>query len=179
MKLRYHLYNILHYLGFTERYCDERLYKVFDKFNKKYFDGELPPIPIYVDNSIYSWGRFSFNYKIYNKRKQPLYILINYQELANDPKEFINVMVHEMVHYYECLHIIPSDEQWKAAVEYRESHKIHDEHDYNKVVDAIHNILDPREKEFYHSTFFKEIGHKLNQKFPELKLRISFGYDVL
>lgn len=52
MKLEYILHNIAYFLGLTKTYHKQALYRLFDVFNKRYFDGKLPKIKILVKNDL-------------------------------------------------------------------------------------------------------------------------------
>ena len=99
------------------------------------------------------------------------------KELQNE-NVFRKVLIHEMVHYWDCLKNPPSAEEWKKAVVIKE--KMGDfvvEHADNELIrtiywSAINNVLGLH-TDNNHSPEFKEKCHELNEKFTELHLNES------
>lgn len=176
MKLRYFLMNLLHRFHLSKRYVDPYLFKKFDEYNEKYFEGCLPDIPIYVDNSLGCiWGRFESNTNLITRTITPLHILLNMKELKNE-EDFLNVFVHEMVHYIECLNKQPTKEQWDKACAILDNNSHLDFS--NKLILAgywkvINDIINPY-RDDKHSPYFEEFCHMLNELNPELSLRINW-----
>lgn len=72
----------------------------YEKFNKMYFNNELPNISFKVFRAKHSWGYAAFNY-VYNGRKlisiKPAYISIsNYYDSPEEVKQ--TTLLHEMIH---------------------------------------------------------------------------------
>lgn len=170
MNLRAHIENIKYSLGLSERYCTQELYNKFNEYNKKYFNNELPSLPIYVDNTISPVnGKFISDINIENKMIVPKSILINKSNLINE-QDLLDTFIHEMVHYFECIKYQPTKELWNKALEIYNDHQ---DHVCGWQMDKIIDILMPFNGR-KHSPKFKEICHTLNFKYPELNLRTCF-----
>lgn len=84
--------------------------KRFNEYNEKYFNGELPEIPLKIDNTLGNvWGRFESITDILNHSWSPKQILLNIQNLQEE-QVLRNVFVHEMVHYWDCITNQPTKE---------------------------------------------------------------------
>lgn len=72
------------------------LNKLFDIYNKKYFNGELEKIEVFWNNRIYrTIGRY-ISYKD-NKKQGRMEISRKYIDYY--PEEIKNILVHEMIHH--------------------------------------------------------------------------------
>lgn len=77
--------------------------RMFSECNKKYFDRKLPTPEFGLINKINIIARFEYRKnKGKNKIKKPLeYKKIFFSDCYDfDEKDFIEIMVHEMIHYY-------------------------------------------------------------------------------
>lgn len=159
----------------------EYITRKFNEYNKRYFNGELPKIKMVVNNKLGQiWGQFNYYTQIEEKTITPLQIQLNIKELQNE-YVFRNVLIHEMVHYWDCLKNPPSDVEWSKANEIKE--KVGDfvlAHADNELIrlgywTAI-NVALGLHIDNDHSPEFKEKCHELNEKFTELHLSESvFG----
>ena len=178
MKLEYYLHNIAYFLGLEKTYHLSMLYKLFDEYNKKYFEGKLPHLPILVDNNLGDvWGRCTTNINIGNAQYIPLYISINMKEIGNNKTVLRNVMVHEMVHYWEYYFAVTPSENFVNAyriwlTEIRDVDFSKRPDDLKKLWDKISLTLGHGVNDI-HSDQFKNKCHELNEKFPELWLSLS------
>ena len=76
---------------------------VFSECNKKYFNGSLPTPKFNTINKTSILARFEYRKnKGKDKNKKPLeYKMLMFSDCFDfDEKDFIEIMVHEMVHYY-------------------------------------------------------------------------------
>ena len=76
---------------------------VFSECNKKYFNHELPTPSFDIINKLNILARFEYRKnKGKDKTKKPLsYKKILFSNCYDfDEKDFINILVHEMIHYY-------------------------------------------------------------------------------
>ena len=153
----------------------------FDEYNKRYFNGELPKIEMEVNNELGKiWGRFVYYTQLEEKMITPIKIQLNMKELR-DEQVFRNVLIHEMVHYWDCIKNPPSVEEWEKANEIRETqgHFVAAHADNEQIRLAYWctiNIVLGLHTDNDHSPEFKEKCHELNEKFTELNLSESvFG----
>jgi len=184
MKLEYILHNIAYFLGIEKTYHLPMLYKLFDEYNKKYFDGKLPHLPIMVNNNLGDvWGRCTTNISIGNAQYTPLYISINMKEIGNNKTTLRNVMVHEMVHYWEYYFAETPSENFVNAyriwlTELRGIDFSKNMVEYERIWDRIRDVLGHGHDEV-HSDMFRQKCHELNEKFSELDLRVAFDKPKL
>lgn len=75
------------------------LQKNFDKYNNLIFDGELPKIEIKVGRMTRRFGYYYRQTNRYTGRVIKEYIAISSFFVVSE-KEYINTLVHEMLHYY-------------------------------------------------------------------------------
>ena len=161
-----------HFSNKTERvYIQNR----FNEYNEKYFNGELPELPLKIDNTLGNvWGRFESITDILNHSWTPKQILLNMQNLQEE-QVLRNVFVHEMVHYWDCITNQPTDDQWEEVNKMqRRFYPIILANAGNKYLrigfwQSVYQILDLHFEDD-HSPKFKEKCHELNEKFPELHL---------
>ena len=150
----------------------------FDEYNKRYFNGELPKIEMEVNNELGKiWGRFVYYTQLEEKMITPIKIQLNMKELR-DEQVFRNVLIHEMVHYWDCIKNPPSVEEWEKANEIRETqgHFVAAHADNEQIRLAYWctiNIVLGLHTDNDHSPEFKEKCHELNEKFTELYLNES------
>lgn len=157
------------------------IYKKFDEYNEKYFNGELPALKMVVNNDLGQiWGQFNYITQLDEKSITPIQIQLNMKELKNEYL-FRNVLIHEMVHYWDCLKNPPSVEEWKKADTIKENWGdfvvAHADNELIRTIywSAINNVIGLH-TENDHSPEFKEKCHELNEKFTELHLNESaFG----
>ena len=147
----------------------------FNEYNERYFNGELPKIKMVVNNDLGQiWGQFNYCTNLEEETISPIQIQLNMKELQNE-YVFRNVLIHEMVHYWDCLKNPPSVVEWANANAIRE--KMGDfvvEHADNELIrsvywSAINNVIGLH-TDNDHSPKFKEKCHELNEKFTELHL---------
>ena len=147
----------------------------FDEYNERYFNGELPKIEMEVNNELGKiWGRFVYYTQLEEKMITPLKIQLNMKELR-DEQVFRNVLIHEMVHYWDCINNPPSVEEWEKANEIRETqeHFVAAHADNEQIRLAYWNTINivlGLHTDNDHSPKFKEKCHELNEKFTELNL---------
>lgn len=157
------------------------IYKKFDEYNEKYFNCELPALKMVVNNDLGQiWGQFNYITQLDEKSITPIQIQLNMKELKNE-NLFRNVLIHEMVHYWDCLKNPPSVEEWKKADTIKENWGdfvvAHADNELIRTIywSAINNVIGLH-TENDHSPEFKEKCHELNEKFTELHLNESvFG----
>ena len=92
-----------------------------------------------------------------------------------DEQVFRNVLIHEMVHYWDCINNPPSVEEWEKANEIRETqeHFVAAHADNEQIRLAYWNTINivlGLHTDNDHSPEFKEKCHELNEKFTELHL---------
>lgn len=86
----------------------EYITRKFNEYNKRYFNGELPEIKMVINNDLGQiWGQFNSGTHIVEKTITPIQIQLNMKELKNE-YVFRKVLIHEMVHYWDCLKNPPS-----------------------------------------------------------------------
>jgi hypothetical protein len=158
----------------------EYVQRKFDEYNKLYFNGELPSIPLKIDNTLGDvWGRFESLTDIRENTWTPVQILLNMQNLREETV-LRNVFVHEMVHYWDCVNNQPTKEQWEEANKIKNRfYPVLLENAGNKFIwigfwQTIHSVLDLHFEDD-HSPKFKEKCHELNEKFLELHLSEQIG----
>ena len=163
--------NIKHLLKLSDLYYSGELVTLFKQYNKKYFNGVLPVIPIYVDNAMYAWGKFMAQPYLEERIMKPSHILINLHKVNNE-EDLLNTLVHEMVHYYETLfHSYITDDIWRQANNYYEDYLMAvelDDSNPERFLDRITKILF-----IPHTDYFKEVCHELNTKHKELCLKVT------
>ena len=151
------------------------VYKKFNEFNEKYFNGELPEIEMSIENDLGDvWGQFSSYTDLEKQKIFPVKIRLNMKELQNE-YVFRNVLIHEMVHYWDCIQNQPAEEKWIEAnkIRTRWGGYVLENAD-NKFIQlgywiTINQILGLHTGND-HSPEFKEKCHELNEKFTELHL---------
>lgn len=186
MKLEYILHNIAFFLGFTKTYHTQALYRLFDVCNERYFDGKLPKIKILVKNDMGNiFGQMCAMISIGDANFTPQHIYINLKGITDARNEYslLNVMVHEMVHYWEyCFGGTPS-ENWVDAyriwlTELRGIDFSKNQVEYERIWDKIRDALGHGRGDI-HSVQFMLKCHELNERFPELDLRVAFDKPKL
>lgn len=147
----------------------------FNEYNEKYFNGELPALKMVVNNDLGQiWGQFNYLTQLDEKTITPIQIQLNMKELKNEYL-FRNVLIHEMVHYWDCIKNPPSVEEWEKADVIKEKWgNFVVEHADNELIRlgywaAINNAIGLH-TDNDHSPEFKEKCHELNEKFTELHL---------
>lgn len=184
MKLSYILHNIAFFLGFTKTYHKQALYRLFDVCNQRYFEGKLPKIKILVNNNLGNiWGQMCSLINITEANYTPTHIYINLQGIGGNEYVMLNVMVHEMVHYWEyCFGGTPSENFVKAyriwLTELRGIDFSKRQAEYERIWDKIRVVLGHGHGDV-HSEQFMQKCHELNEKFPELDLRVAFNMPKL
>lgn len=81
----------------------QHLEKLFNQFNDKFFNGELPAIPIEIKRTRGRIGTFEYSWRRVGKTKiySPIRIIIS--NYFNYPLHDIEeTLIHEMIHYYIC-----------------------------------------------------------------------------
>jgi hypothetical protein len=151
------------------------VYKKFNEYNEKYFNGELPEIEMTIENDLGEiWGQFSSYTDLEKQIIFPVKIRLNMKELQNE-YVFRNVLIHEMVHYWDCIINQPTEQKWGEAnkIRYKWGSYVREHADNNLIRlgywTAINQILGLH-TENDHSPEFKEKCHELNEKFTELHL---------
>lgn len=92
----------------------EFLEKAFNKFNEKYFDNKLNPIPLKIMDMEEN-GKFTYIIHYYDKKFEPIEIKIN-PRCKQSFSLFRNVLVHEMLHYYVSTYYLPDEDTWAKAL---------------------------------------------------------------
>lgn len=153
----------------------EYITRKFNEYNERYFNGELPKIPLTIDNTLGNvWGRFESVTDILNHSWRPKQILLNMQNLQ-DEQVLRNVFVHEMTHYWDCITNQPTNEQWEEVNKMQKRfYSIILANAGNKYLrigfwQSVNQILGLHFEDD-HSPKFKEKCHELNEKFTELHL---------
>jgi len=73
----------------------------FERFNKEYFGGELPLPKFSVGNARTRLGAMSYKYRLKNGVRTYYDHAIRMTNYYDIPEcEFLNVLLHEMIHYY-------------------------------------------------------------------------------
>lgn len=184
MKLKYILHNIAYFLGFTKTYHKQALYRVFDMCNQRYFDGKLPKIKILVKNDFGNiLGQMCSFINISEANFKPSHIYINLKGVGENETTLLNVMVHEMVHYWEYCYGGTPSENWVKAyriwlTELRGIDFSQKQDEYDRIWNKISDVLGHGRGNI-HSEMFMIKCHELNVKFPELDLRVSMDLPRL
>ena len=184
MKLEYILYNINYFLGFEKTYHKQALYRLFDECNQRYFGGKLPKIKILVNNDMDNiWGQMLVNINVIEAKFTPLNIFINLKGIGDNNKDLLNVMVHEMVHCWEYCIGGTSTKNWANAwiiwlTELRDVDFSNNPTKYEEIWNKIKIELGHGTDDI-HSEMFMQKCHELNEKFPELELKVSFNSSKL
>ena len=153
----------------------EYITRKFNEYNKRYFNGELPEIKMVINNDLGQiWGQFNSGTHIVEKTITPIQIQLNMKELKNE-YVFRKVLIHEMVHYWDCLKNPPSAEEWASANDIREKcGSFIEKHADNEQIKLAYwttiNCVLGLHTDNDHSPKFKEKCHELNEKFTELHL---------
>ena len=184
MKLSYILHNIAFFLGLENTYHKQALYRLFDVCNERYFDGKLPKIKILVKNDLGNiLGQMCSLINIGEANYTPTHIYINLKGIAGNEYSMLNVMVHEMVHYWEYCFGGTSSENfvnayriWLTELRGIDFSKRQDE--YERIWDKIRDVLGHGRGDI-HSVKFMLKCHELNEKFPELDLRVALDKPKL
>lgn len=181
MKLEYILHNINYFLGFEKTYHKQALYRLFDECNQRYFGGKLPKIKILVNNDMGNiYGQMCSTIKISEANYSPSHIYINLKGIAGNKYIMLNIMVHEMVHYWEYCFGGTLSENWVNAyriwlTELRGIDFSNKKDEYERIWDKIRDTLG-HGRGAIHSVMFMQKCHELNEQFPELSLSIDvFG----
>lgn len=95
----------------TEDFLEE----AFKKFNAKYFDNKLDPIPLEIDSSIEENGKFVYTINPSTKSFVKDRIVMN-PVTGESFARFRNTLVHEMLHYYVHIYNPLPDEVWNQAI---------------------------------------------------------------
>ena len=78
----------------------------FEVLNKKYFEGNLPPIVITIMSSPRSNGHFTINREWRVDEERYHEINISAEHLDRPIEEIMSTLMHEMIHYHCSLHNI-------------------------------------------------------------------------
>ena len=182
MKLKYIFHNLKYCFGLEKTYCSAKLFKLFKEFNKKYFNDELPEIPIYVDDGLGNvWGRFCYNLSMFPHKIKPEHILIHLDVIPNE-EILKNVFVHEMVHCWETIHTHPTFYQWVSAHNVWTNELMCEKINVPPTHPAwqkIFNILGLECNGDFHGEKFRQKCHELNEQFPDLALSINVFSEKL
>lgn len=185
MKLEYILHNIAFFLGLENTYHKQELYSLFDACNERYFDGKLPKIKILVKNDMGNiLGQLCSLINIGEANFTPKNIYINLKGIEEGNEySLLNVMVHEMVHYWEYSfggtpseNFVNAYRIWLTEIRGVDFSKKQDE--YERIWDKIRDALGHGRGDI-HSEQFMLKCHELNEKFPELDLRVAFNMPKL
>lgn len=184
MKLKYILHNIAYFLGLENTYHKQALYRLFDVCNQRYFDGKLPKIKILVKNDLGNiLGQMCSLINIGEANYTPTHIYINLKGIGGNDYTMLNVMVHEMVHYWEYSfggtpseNFVDAYRIWLTELRGIDFSKNMDE--YERIWDKIRVVLGHGYGDV-HSEMFMQKCHELNEKFPELDLRVAFNMPKL
>ena len=90
------------------------LEKAFNKFNEKYFENKLAPIPLKIVEMAEN-GKFTYVANYYGRKFDPIEIKIN-PNCNQSFSLFRNVLVHEMLHYYVHTYYLPDEDTWAKAL---------------------------------------------------------------
>ena len=184
MKLSYILHNIAYFLGLENTYHKQALYRLFDVCNQRYFDGKLPKIKILVKNDLGNiLGQMCSLINIGEANYTPTQIYINLKGIGGNDYTMLNVMVHEMVHYWEYSFGGTPSENFVDAyriwlTELRGNDFSKNMAEYERIWDKIRVVLGHGYGDV-HSEMFMQKCHELNEKFPELDLRVAFNMPKL
>lgn len=184
MKLEYILHNIAYFLGLEKTYHKQALYRLFDVCNQRYFDGKLPKIKILVKNDLGNiLGQMCSLINIGEANYTPTQIYINLKGIGGNEYVMLNVMVHEMVHYWEYSFGGTPSENFVNAyriwlTELRGIDFSKNMNEYEKIWDKIRDALGHGYGDV-HSDMFRQKCHELNEKFSELDLREAFNMPKL
>lgn len=184
MKLKYILHNIAYFLGLENTYHKQALYRLFDVCNQRYFDGKLPKIKILVKNDLGNiLGQMCSLINIGDANYTPTHIYINLKGIGGNDYTMLNVMVHEMVHYWEYSfggtpseNFVEAYRIWLTELRGIDFSKNMDE--FERIWDKIRVVLGHGYGDV-HSEMFMQKCHELNEKFPELDLRVAFNMPKL
>ena len=184
MKLDYIFHNIAYFLGLEKTYHKQALYRLFDVCNQRYFDGKLPKIKILVKNDLGNiLGQMCSLINIGEANYTPTHIYINLKGIGGNDYTMLNVMVHEMVHYWEYSfggtpseNFVDAYRIWLTELRGIDFSKNMDE--YERIWDKIRVVLGHGYGDV-HSEMFMQKCHELNEKFPELDLRVAFNMPKL
>lgn len=184
MKLEYILHNLAFFLGFTKTYHKQALYRLFDVCNERYFEGKLPKIKILVKNDLGNiWGQMCSLINIGEANFTPSHIYINLKGIGENKTTLLNVMVHEMVHYWEYSfggtpseNFVNAYRIWLTELRGVDFSKKPDE--YERIWNKIRDVLG-HGRDNIHSEQFMQKCHELNERFPELDLRVSMDLPRL
>lgn len=184
MKLSYILHNIAYFLGLENTYHKQALYRLFDVCNQRYFDGKLPKIKILVKNDLGNiLGQMCSLINIGEANYTPTHIYINLKGIGGNYYTMLNVMVHEMVHYWECSfggtpseNFVEAYRIWLTELRGIDFSKNMDE--FERIWDKIRVVLGHGYGDV-HSEMFMQKCHELNEKFPGLDLRVAFNMPKL
>jgi DNA-directed RNA polymerase subunit RPC12/RpoP len=82
----------------------EMLEYAFDVFNRVYFNNELPPVVITIQDSKRSYGHYTVyaEWRVENERLHEINVSSSY--LNRPLPAVLSTLVHEMVHFYCALH---------------------------------------------------------------------------
>lgn len=101
----------------------EYLYKKFDEFNEKFFEGSLPRILIEITRTKRRLGSYEYIANRWSMREQPVRIIIS-KYYDRPETEICGTLIHEMIHYYLSINMIgrgedchgPSFMKWAAKI---------------------------------------------------------------
>lgn len=165
---------------YTKKWFDktpEEYKKYYILFNKKYFNNELPEIPIEnvtfkeADNPT-NIGYSIFNINLNKQCLDKFSIKINKDYISNFD-EFRNVLVHEMIHIYTYINVNIPSINWNKAFNY-----VKECNDNKNFVNdyTLKNILGI-DNESSHKGKWKEKADYLNKNFPEFDDKLSEKYE--
>ena len=153
--------------------------KAFNKFNQKYFNGVLVPIPIHIASSDKAAGCFASSTDLQNKKIIPKYIQLNPKDCNISFSSFRNTFVHEMLHYYvHCyMPLDPNPEIneniWNEALNAARLATF-GLFNRNKHLNKVKKLLELSDV-YSHSKRWLKLAKQLNSKYPELTItRNSF-----
>lgn len=133
-------------------YTTESLYSLFDKYNKEFFDNELPNITLEFSNKIYA----TLGYCDKDKNKIVISTLLTAYIFGDSLIE--DVLIHEMVHLWQLNYKIDefgchkkSFDEWANYIANESSHKIYQYVPLKNYIKPWFNL-----KQNYYIT----IGHK-------------------
>lgn len=118
------------------------LKKQFDKYNKEFFNNELPEIKIEISRTKDALGQFRY----VSRTKTPVAIRIS-KYYDRNAFEIDQTLVHEMIHYYICLNKI-KDTSSHGVVFTRMANEINNKSNFNITATTLNTAPISRNKTY-------------------------------